>query len=153
MRAAVFALLVAATGAGAGECQDDLALIRAGERQVRLAVEVADDPAERAQGLMGRESLPKGAGMLFIYDRAQPVAFWMKNTPLPLDMIFFDAAGRVVRVHENARPFDETPILGGDAVLMVLEINGGMARRLGIGPGAELAHPQLSQDGAAFPCN
>ena len=119
----------------------------------RFAIELADDPGERARGLMFREALPRGQGMLFVYPRPQPASFWMKNTLIPLDMLFFDARGRLVSLHENAVPGDETPIPGGDAVLMVLEINGGLARRLGIAPGAELQTPLLDPAQAAWPCN
>ena len=153
--AALVALWSSTVWAGpvwAGQCRDDLALFRFPGGQAQFSVEIADDTAERAQGLMHRAALPASAGMLFIYDQPQPAAFWMKNTLLPLDMIFIDAAGRVTRVHENAKPLDETPIPGGDGVLMVLEINGGLARRIGIAPGAELAHPRLAQATAAFSC-
>lgn len=115
-----------------------------------FAVEVADDAAERAQGLMNRKTLAPDAGMLFVYDTARPVQFWMKNTLIPLDMIFADAAGVVTRVHENAVPLDLTPIPGGTA-RFVLEINGGLARRLGIVPGTVLRHPAIAPD-AAWPC-
>ena len=111
-----------------------------------------DDAAERAQGLMHRESLPRFAGMLFVYESPQPVAFWMKNTLIPLDMLFFDGAGRLTRIKASAAPHDETPVVGGDAVRYVLEINGGLAAELGIDPGAELRHPALDQATAAWPC-
>jgi len=102
---------------------------------------------------MFREQLPMSAGMLFIYERPQAASFWMKNTPLPLDMLFIDPTGLVVHIHENARPFDETPIPGGDGILMVLEINGGLSRRIGLKPGAELAHPRLDRQIARFLCD
>jgi hypothetical protein len=150
--ALAFVTALIAAPALATECREDLALFRFGAGQAGFSVEIADDPAERAQGLMHRATLPASAGMLFIYEHPQAASFWMKNTLLPLDMIFVDATGTVTRVHENATPMDETPIPGGDGVLMVLEINGGLARRIGIVPGAELAHPRLSQEIAAFPC-
>lgn len=118
-----------------------------------FSVEIADDAEERARGLMFRERLAASAGMLFVYETAQPVAFWMKNTLIPLDMIFLDASGVVTKVHENAVPHDETSIPGEGDVLAVLEINGGLARRIGIAPGAELRHPALPQDIAAWPCD
>lgn len=107
-----------------------------------FTVEIADDAAERAQGLMGRQSMPEDHGMLFAYPAPRPVAFWMHDTPLPLDMLFIDAQGMVVNLHENARPFDETPIPSGLPVRYVLEINGGLAARLGLRPG--LVVPQLA---------
>lgn len=111
--------------------------------QARFAVEVADDPQERSQGLMFRESMATGAGMLFVYERPQRAVFWMKNTLIPLDMIFADATGTVTRVHSNAIPHDETGIDGGEGVKYVLEINGGLAERFGIEPGTELRHPSI----------
>ena len=116
------------------------------------SVEVMDDAGERAQGLMFRESLPRFSGMLFVYETPQPVAFWMRNTLIPLDMLFFDGAGRLTRIKSNAAPHDETPIVGGDDVRYVLEINGGLAAELGIDLGAELRHPALDQAAAAWPC-
>jgi hypothetical protein len=116
----------------------------------RFAVEVADDAAERNRGLMFREHLPTSAGMLFIYERPQRASFWMKNTLIPLDMVFADAAGRVTRVHEGAVPGDLTVIDGGEGVQFVLEINARLAARLGIGPGAVMRHPAIAD--AAWPC-
>jgi uncharacterized membrane protein (UPF0127 family) len=118
-----------------------------------FSVELADDPAERARGLMFRESLDPAAGMLFVYESPRRAQFWMKNTLIPLDMIFADAAGRVTRVHSNAIPGDLTPIDGGEGVVYVLEINGGLADRLGIVPGAELRHPAIPAATAAWPCD
>ncbi|WP_461307517.1 DUF192 domain-containing protein [Albidovulum sp.] len=145
--------VLAATAAGAQEaCREDVATLKWPGGTARFAVEIADDAGERAQGLMNRESLPRAAGMLFVYDRPGPVAFWMKNTLIPLDMLFIAADGRVGRVHENAIPGDLTPIPGPADTLMVLEINGGLARRLGIGEGAILRHPRLDPALAQWPC-
>lgn len=120
--------------------------------QARFSVELADTPTSRATGLMHRESMPRASGMLFIFEAPTTASFWMRNTLIPLDMIFIDPTGRVGHVHHNAIPLDETPIPGGDNVLMVLEINGGLAQRFGIVPGSELRHPRLSQDTAVWPC-
>jgi uncharacterized membrane protein (UPF0127 family) len=116
-----------------------------------FAVEVADTPAERALGLMHRESLPPDQGMLFVYETPRRAQFWMENTLVPLDMIFLDAQGRVTSVHPDAVPLDRTAIDGGEGVQFVLEINAGLAARLGIAPGAELRHPALGP-GALWPC-
>jgi uncharacterized membrane protein (UPF0127 family) len=118
----------------------------------RFSVEVADDPDERAKGLMFREEMPKSAGMLFLYERPQHAVFWMKNTLIPLDMVFADATGLVTHVHANAIPHDETGIDGGTEVLAILEINGGLAKALGITPGAVIRHPDLKQSSASWPC-
>lgn len=119
--------------------------------QARFSVEIADDAGERGQGLMHRESMARSSGMLFIYPRPGRVSFWMRNTLIPLDMIFMDAQGVVQKVHSNAVPLDETPIPGGNDILAVLEINGGLARAFGIGPGAQMLHPAFGAD-AAWPC-
>ncbi len=90
--------------------------------------------------------------MLFIYEAPAELTFWMRNTLISLDLIFIDATGRVTRVHHDARPLDETLIPSQGKALAVLEVNGGMARALGIGPGSELRHPAFDQDRAAWPC-
>ncbi len=99
---------------------------------------------------MGRESLPVDQGMLFVYESPRRAQFWMKDTLIPLDMIFADARGVVTRIHPMAQPLDLTPVDGGEGVKYVLEINGGLAGRIGLVPGAELRHPAIAQP--AWPC-
>ncbi len=144
--------ILAPLGAEAA-CAPDVVDLRGPSGQQRFTVELADDGAERAQGLMFREKMASGAGMLFVYDAPQRASFWMKNTLIPLDMIFLDETGRVTRVHSNAIPGDTTPIDGGNDVRFVLEINGGLAQRMGITEGSELRHPSVPQDRAAWPCD
>jgi uncharacterized protein len=155
--AAILATLLAALAAPAlpasAACAPDVADLRHEDVQVRFSVEVADTEAARARGLMFREELPRFAGMLFVYDAPQLATFWMENTPLPLDMLFFDEAGVMVNLHENAVPFSRDIIVGGEDVLFVLEINAGLARELGIGIGAELRHPAVDPDEAAWSCD
>ena len=105
IRRALVPLVALALLAGpvAAACAPDVAEFHWPGGGARFSVEIADDAAERAQGLMNRASLPRGAGMLFIYDHPQPVAFWMKNTLIPLDMIFIGANGKVGAVHAQAR--------------------------------------------------
>ena len=146
------ALAFAPVAALAETCAQDRVDIRSPSGQQRFTVEVADEGAERAQGLMFRESMPSAAGMLFVYDAPQRAAFWMKNTLIPLDMIFADETGRVRKVHSNAVPGDTTPLEGGEGIRFVLEINGGLAARMGIAEGAELRHPAIPQRTAAWPC-
>lgn len=138
--------------AAAAECATDRVDLRGAWGEATFRVEIADDPEERAVGLMNRPEMARTAGMLFIYERPQRVAFWMRNTLIPLDMIFLSADGIVQRVHENAIPLDETSIDGGPDILAVLEINGGLASTFGIVPGSELRHPDLPQGQAAWPC-
>jgi len=118
-----------------------------------FAVELADEPEERSRGLMFRSQMDPASGMLFVYESPRRAQFWMKNTLIPLDMIFADATGRVTKVHANAIPGDLTPIDGGPGVVFVLEINGGLAARIGITPGAELRHPAIAPKIAVWPCD
>ncbi|WP_435259374.1 DUF192 domain-containing protein [Thioclava sp. FR2] len=146
-----FGMMASAALAEAAACRDDQIQLRWQGGLARFAVEVADDADERSQGLMHREKLSTSAGMLFVYERPQRAQFWMANTLIPLDMIFADASGRVTRVHANAKPKDRTTIDGGEGVQFVLEINGGLAKRLGIAEGAEMQHPAIKN--AAWPCD
>jgi hypothetical protein len=143
-------LAVLATGAAA-ECRDDRVTIQGEFGAAHIAVRVADDEAERAQGLMHVEEMGTLEGMLFVYEEPQPVSFWMHNTLIPLDMIFVGEDGTITAIHENAIPMDRTSIPGGDAVQFVLEVNGGLTERLGIEPGDLLQHPAIGE-GAALPC-
>ena len=136
----------------AAECRPERIELRGNWGQASFSVEIADSESERAEGLMFRDALPAGSGMLFVYERPQPAAFWMKNTLIPLDIIFLDQRGVVSLVHDNAVPGDLTPIHGGDDVFAVLEINGGLARRYGISPGTQMRHKVFSGTGAIWPC-
>ncbi|PJJ86691.1 hypothetical protein CLV77_1244 [Brevirhabdus pacifica] len=135
----------------ADACRPDRVSLRGGWGRTRFIVELADSDASRAQGLMNRTRMERTHGMLFVYPRPQRAAFWMRNTLIPLDMIFADAQGVVTRVHSNANPLDETVIDGGRGVQYVLEINGGLARRYGIAPGTQLRHPAIGPE-PAWPC-
>ena len=157
-------LALALTYAGAGfaltplppSCQEGVALFPAAHRAIHI--EIADDQAERAQGLMNRTELAADSGMLFIFDAPREAAFWMKNTLIPLDMLFMDAKGVIRHIHPSAIPHDLTPVPGaapGDPAperLMVLEIAGGEAARLGLTEGMAMSHPRLDQKLAAAPC-
>lgn len=105
----------------------------------RFTVEIADNEPERNRGLMFRDRLAPNAGMLFLYDREQPLAFWMKNTRIPLDILYFDAQRRLVSV-SRAAPCslgDRCPPYPAEGPSMyVLELNAGAAQRLGVAPGA-----------------
>ena len=144
------ALFVLSAAAAQAQCAVERVDLRGDWGMARFSVEVADDPRERSQGLMHRDSMATSAGMLFVYERPQPVSFWMRNTLIPLDMIFMDETGTVQHIHENAIPLDETGIPGGNDIQYVLEINGGLSSRLGITLGSQLRHPSISV--AAWPC-
>ncbi|MFO1209620.1 MAG: DUF192 domain-containing protein [Amaricoccus sp.] len=150
---AALALALALAGAAAGraaDCAPDVVDLRDADTSLRFHVEVMDTEEGREKGLMLRESLPKFSGMLFVYDEPQPVAFWMKNTLIPLDMLFFDGKGKLERIKSQAQPMDETPVIGGNDIQYVLEINGGLAEQLGIEPGAEMRNPAVK--GGAWAC-
>ena len=106
-----------------------------------FAVEIADNEADRAKGLMYRKELPEGSGMLFDFHSEQEVSFWMQNTYIPLDMIFIRGDGRILRIAENTEPLSTRLIGSGGAVRGVLEVIGGTARKLGIAPGDRVAFP------------
>ncbi|WP_420863265.1 DUF192 domain-containing protein [Algirhabdus cladophorae] len=148
-----FAFWLASIGAAFGEnCAQDHVDLRGDFGTVRFSVEIADDPVEQGVGLMNRPSMPQFSGMLFVYSDVSEVAFWMKNTLIPLDMLFIDETGVVQRIHENAVPLDLTSIPAGSPVLAVLEINGGLSAKLGITEGSELRHPAFAGYGPAWPC-
>ena len=110
-------------------------LIHAGGSTYKFAAEIADTAEERSQGLMFREELAANEGMLFLYPAAKPVSFWMKNTLLPLDLLFIGDEGRIIHVASMAIPFDTSPISSNGPAKAVLEILGGSAAQLGIKPG------------------
>ena len=140
---------VASTAAGA--CADDKVTVRGDFGQAHFTVDVADEPQERSQGLMFVEEMGTLNGMLFIYETPRNATFWMRNTLIPLDMLFTDKSGVITHLHENAVPLDESTIDGGDDVLAVLEINGGLSARLGIEVGDQLQHPAFGAN-AVLPC-
>ena len=109
-----------------------------------FSVEVVDNDADRAKGLMHRRSLPEGTGMLFDFHREQDVSFWMQNTYIPLDMIFIRADGRIHRIAENTVPLSLEQVPSRGPVRGVLEVIAGTSRKLGIAPGDRVAHPIFS---------
>lgn len=146
------ALWLALASAAGAACAPDTVELRWPGGQARFTVEVADTPEERAKGLMDRAHLAASAGMLFVYQSPEHAYYWMKNTLIPLDIIFADQAGRVTVVHSDAVPGDLTPLDGGEGVNYVLEINGGLAARMGIGPGAEMRSGVMDQDQISWTC-
>jgi uncharacterized membrane protein (UPF0127 family) len=134
-------LLVARASVAAGLPQDTL-LVETGSSQYRFEVEIADDPAERAEGLMYRQSLADNAGMLFLYPSPQAVEFWMKNTLLPLDIVFVRANGTIARIAADTKPLSEDLIPSGEPVTAVLEVKAGTMHALGITVGDRLRNPK-----------
>ncbi len=120
--------------------RDEIAIVTADGARHRFQVELALRGEQRAQGLMYRRRLAEDAGMLFIYDKEWPVSMWMKNTLIPLDMLFIAGDGRIVKIVERTVPHSLETISSGRAVAAVLEVNGGTAARLGIRPGDRVLH-------------
>jgi uncharacterized membrane protein (UPF0127 family) len=109
-------------------------------REIKFDVQLATNDAERARGLMFRKQLGPHEGMLFDFFKEMPVSFWMKNTLIPLDMVFIAGDGTIKHVHANAVPMSTDAIPSEYPVRAVLEINGGSAALLGIKPGDKVKH-------------
>ena len=107
----------------------------------KFKVEIAATPGQMQQGLMFRSSLAADAGMLFDYGHPMPAMMWMKNTLIPLDMLFVDSQGRIVNIRERAVPGSLDTIAAAAPVRATIELNGGTAARLGIKPGDRVLHP------------
>ena len=120
--------------------QSDL-IIQTASGPKKFHVELADNDQSRARGLMFRTQMAPDAGMLFDFKQEAPASFWMRNTLLPLDMLFIRADGTIHHIHQRAIPHDETGIDSNGPVLAVLELNGGTVQRLGIKPGDKVEHP------------
>jgi len=135
-----FAVFVfAARGAAAADVQSLEIVSKSGVHV--FAVEMATTEQERETGLMYRKELAEGRGMLFDFTPQQQVSMWMKNTFIPLDMIFIRADGRILRIAENTEPQSEKIISSGGLAKGVLEVIGGTARKYGIEAGDKVAHP------------
>ncbi len=119
--------------------KDELTIMTKQGPQV-FDVEIAKTNAQHAQGLMYRRSMPANAGMLFTYETPQSASFWMKNTFIPLDMIFIGKDGRIVNIQQRTVPQSLTPVRSKGDVLAILELNGGTTARLGIEAGDEVRH-------------
>ncbi len=128
-------------GVAAGACAPDRIDVLLPAGAAGFSIEIADDPAEQARGLMFRPALARDAGMLFVFDPPRPASFWMRNTMIPLDMLFVDDSGRVESIAERTDTYSQRVSESAGPVRAVLEINGGLSRQLGISPGTQLRHP------------
>lgn len=108
--------------------------------EVTIDVEIAESDNEKALGLMFRTSLPEKQGMLFPYGQPHDITMWMRNTYIPLDMVFIKSDGTIHRIQEMTEPLSESVIAAGAPVTAVLELAGGAAKRLGLGPGDRVRH-------------
>jgi uncharacterized membrane protein (UPF0127 family) len=134
MRAAALVLLLAAACSEHGP----LATIATASGPVPVRLEVVATPEARARGLMYRTELADGDGMLFVFDREEEQSFWMKNTFIPLDIVFIAGDGRIVGIHENARPMSTAMISVGRPSRLVLEVPGGWTAKHGVAAGQQV---------------
>ena len=134
----VLAAGLSARAEGAGP--DSLEIATATGRHP-FQIEIVDNDASRERGLMDRRYMAADHGMLFEFDREAPVSFWMKNTYIPLDMIFIAPSGVVTHIVANAEPLSERVIPSGGPCIAVLEVNGGTAASIGLKVGDKVHHP------------
>ncbi len=141
-------LIVVGSFAGVGWCvarpvkmeAADIAVIH-GDKSYKVKAEIADDMRERAAGLMNRRELPDGTGMLFLFGDEEPVSMWMKNTYIPLDMLFIDRFGVIVNIAENTTPLSEEHINSGKPAYAVLELPAGSIKKWDVTTGDKVEHP------------
>ena len=124
--------------AGASVKEPAVIILKDGESQIRVKVQIARTPEERATGFMYRDKLEKGTGMLFIFEEPAVQSFWMKNTLLPLDMFFISSSLEIVGIVENAEPLTLDPRRVEEKSQYVLEVNGGFSSKYGISKGMKV---------------
>jgi len=141
LRQALALAAILAVTAPLAACSDEGKLVlHTGTGDYSFNVEIVDTPESRAKGLMFRQELAEDSGMLFDFKEEREVSFWMRNTFIPLDMIFIDSAGVVKTIHVNARPQDPTSIPSEVPVQFVLEVPGGRSQEIGLKPGDTMEH-------------
>lgn len=114
--------------------------IHTASSSVSFQVELAQTPKSRRRGLMFREHMGRNEGMLFVYEKTRAISMWMKNTLIPLDMLFISATGEIIRIEADTEPLSLRNIPSGKPVLAVLELNGGVAKEYGIQAGDRISH-------------
>ncbi len=124
----------------AGEKTATVAINASGGERVEVEAEIAEDEAERRRGLMERTELAENAGMLFVFDREQPLSFWMRDTLIPLSIAYIDAEGRIVDI-QVMQPLDETPHPSAEPARYALEVNQGFFEERGLEVGDEVEVP------------
>jgi uncharacterized membrane protein (UPF0127 family) len=126
--------------------KDSLEISTKGGKQHRFTVEIADTFPSRAQGLMFRKHLDKDAGMLFLFDGEDIFSMWMKNTYIPLDMVFIRKDGTIARIEKNTTPESLQSISSGSPVVAVLELNAGICEALGITSGDMVIYKAFNKE-------
>jgi hypothetical protein len=133
-------------------CAPDRITLLGAQGPVTFDIELAVTPEEQARGLMFRPSLAPDAGMLFVYDPPQTARFWMKNTMIPLDMIFLDDAGQITNIAERTVPYSLSSHASDGEVRAVLEIGGGLSAVHGFEAGTQAVHPAFEAAPEAHRC-
>ena len=132
-------------------CEPGFLSIKFNETQSRIRVELANTVKAREKGLMFRDSLKLGSGMLFVYDTPRVVNFWMKNTHIPLDIAFADERGIIKRVVQNTLPYSLDLIPGGKNIQYVVEVNAGISAEINLFEGSQIQHEKLG-NAAVWKC-
>jgi uncharacterized membrane protein (UPF0127 family) len=140
--ATVVSFCLPAAAEAPGPVREQLVVTAAGTPHV-FEVEIADEPRERARGLMFRRQMANEHGMLFDFGEEEPASFWMENTYIPLDMLFIRRDGTVESIAERTTPLSRRSVTSNGPVRFVLEINGGLSDLLGIRPGAKVTGPAI----------
>lgn len=143
--AALSALVAAVEPAAAQQAERSELTVHTAAGPRTFQVEIAETPDERATGLMYRRHLEPEHGMLFDFESDRPVAMWMRNTYIPLDMLFIDSDRRVKNIARRTTPLSERTVESAGTVRYVLEINGGLAETLGIAPGDVVSGPAIEE--------
>jgi uncharacterized protein len=138
-------LIEAVHAAGSVSFEEAPLTIDAKSGQFEFQVEMAVNPEQRGRGLMFREDLAEDRGMLFDFGRMQQASMWMRNTYVPLDMLFIDADGRITQIAADVQPLSDAVIASRKPVRAVLELRAGVTAKLGIEPGDRLVHPMFGQ--------
>ena len=137
----VLPLFASADAAASISFEESLLTIAAADDRFEFQVEMAVSPAQRSQGLMFREDLDEDRGMLFDFGQPQQATMWMRNTYVPLDMLFIDEHGRITQIAADTQPLSDAVIASRERVRAVLELRGGVSAKLGIKPGDRVIHP------------
>lgn len=115
--------------------EGEVVFLRDGKKIVKIDVEIAENDAERNKGLMYRPYIPDSTGMLFIFPEARELGFWMKNTQIPLDIMYVDAGKKIISIQKHTKPFSEESLSSNGTAQYVVEVNAGFSDRNDIKPG------------------
>jgi uncharacterized membrane protein (UPF0127 family) len=141
--ASLAALLWLALAAGCSSDSSPRVHVQTDSGEVGVRVEIVHTPEARQRGLMWRDQLAEDAGMLFVFPETRPLSFWMRNTPLPLDIIYITEDAEILRIARSTRPYSDRPIPSGGPARYVLEVNAGFAARHGLAEGDAVRLPPL----------